>query len=244
MDVTDYSKEYEIKHSVGKHSAIFPKNIFCVIAGATGCGKTMLLTNLLRKPNLLNFRDFYIYCPTLHQNAYKHLKEHFEGQEKAIELKYEKITNTRRSIKCAHFFDTDEDIIDPKDLDPNFNHIMVFDDVMLKDQKLIKEYFCTGRHNNVNVFYLVQSLHKIQKHCIRENANMFILFKQRDKTLKYFYEDTISGDMEFDEFKQFCYTAWNNSHGFVVINLWDDAGYGRYWANYAEIYTPKSYLFK
>ena len=117
---------------------------------------------------------------------------------------------------------------------------MVFDDVMLADQTKIKEYFCTGRHNNVNVFYLVQSLHKIAKHCIRENANMFILFRQDDNTLKYFHGTHITGDMDFKEFSQFCYTAWSKPHGFVVINLWDDSSYGRYWANYTDVYIPKN----
>ena len=86
MEVTNYSKEYKEKPSVGKHSAIFPKNIFCVIASATSWGKTMLLSNLLRKAGLLNFRDFHIYCTTVHQDAYANLREHFEAQEKAIEM--------------------------------------------------------------------------------------------------------------------------------------------------------------
>ena len=90
MEVTNYSKEYKEKPSVGKHSAIFPKNIFCVMAGATGSGKTMLLTNLLRKASLLNFRDFYIYCTTIHQDAYANLRDHFEAQEKVIETEYKK----------------------------------------------------------------------------------------------------------------------------------------------------------
>ena len=59
---------------------------------------------------------------------------------------------------------------------------------MLKYQTKIKEYFCRGRHNNVNEFYLCQSIHKISKQCIRQNANMFILFFQDVKTLKYFHE--------------------------------------------------------
>ena len=112
---------------------------------------------------------------------------------------------------------------------------------MLKDQTVIKEYFCKGRHNNVNVFYLCQSLHKIAKHCIRENANIFILFKQDEKTLKYFHETHISGDMDFKEFKSFCQNAWDKKHGFVVINIWDDAYCGRYWANYNTVYTPNKF---
>ena len=80
---------------------------------------------------------------------------------------------------------------------------MIFDDVMLKDQTVIKDYFCRGRHNNVSVFYLCQSLHKITKYCIRENANIFILFKQDDKTLKYFHETHISGEWTSRSFKIF-----------------------------------------
>ena len=75
MELTDYSKEYEEIPSVGKHSALFPKNIFCDNVEAMGCGKTMLLTNILRKPDILYFVAFYIYYPTLHQKAYKNLKK-------------------------------------------------------------------------------------------------------------------------------------------------------------------------
>src|ERR1700761_5289914 len=109
------------------------------------------------------------------------------------------------SVKIAHFFEGPEEIKDPKNLDANQRHIMIFDDVMNADQTVIKDYFCRGRHNNVNVFYFCKSLHKIQKHFIRENATVFVLFHQDDKTLKYFYdfyETHISGDMEFKEFKE------------------------------------------
>ena len=138
MEITDYSKEYKEKPSVGKHSALFPKNIFCDITSATGC---------------------------------------------------------------------------------------------------------TGRHNNVNVFfYLVQSLHAIVKHCIWQNANMFILFQQDQRTLKYFYKTHCHRDMDFDDFKNFCYKAWDKPYRFVVINLW--VWYGRYWAYYTDAYTLRSYLDK
>ena len=145
-------------------------------------------------------------------------------------------------IKIAHFFDADDEIKNPKELNPNTNHIMIFDDVMLNDQTRIKEYFCKGRHNNVNVFYLCQSLHKISKHCIRDNANVFILFHQDDKTLKYFYDTHIIGDMDFKEFKEFCDKGWTKKHGFVVVNIWEEPYCGRYIANYENIYTPTKYL--
>ena len=193
------------------------------------------MVNLLRKKQALNYSDVYVYSSTLYQQSYENLKEYYETLENYIK------DDTGKLVKIAHFLDADEEIVDPSTLDKKQNHIMIFDDVMLKDQTQIKDYFCRGRHNNINVFYLCQSINKIAKHCIKDNANMFILFKQDDKTLKYFHEAHISGDMDFNEFQSFCHSAWDKKHGFVVINLWDDAWYGRYWANYNEIYTPRKF---
>ena len=237
MEISDYTKEFNIPQSkCGTHAAIFPKTVFCVMAGSTGSGKTNLMVHFLKREKILNYSNVYVYSSTLHQPAYEHLKAFYETLENFI--KY----NKKQAVKIAHFFDTDIEIINPSELDKNKNHIMIFDDVMFKDQSVIKDYFCRGRHNNVSVFYLCQSLHKIAKHCIRENANMFILFKQDDKTLKYFHGTHISGDMDFKEFKQFCDKAWSKKHGFVVINIWDAAYCGRYWANYNKVYTPEKYI--
>ena len=105
----------------------------------------------------------------------------------------------------------------------------------------MKKYFCSGRHNNVNVFYLVRSLHKIAKHCIKENANIFIFFEQDDKTVKYFHETHISGEMDFKGLKQFFDNAWMKKHGFVVFKLWDTAHCERYLDNFTHIYVPTKY---
>ena len=235
MDIPHYklTNKEQVK---SRHGPMFPKTIFCVIAGATGSGKTNLIVHLLTTPGLLDYSDVYIYAPTLYQESYEYLKEYYKRGEKSFKEWF------RISVKIANFFESDEEIKDPKNLDKNQSHIMIFDDVMNADQSVIKEYFCRGRHNNVNVFYLCQSLHKIQKHCIRENANVFVLFHQDDKTLKYFYETHISGDMEFKEFKEICDKAWSKKYGFIVINLWEEPYCGRYLMNYGDIYTPSKYL--
>jgi hypothetical protein len=238
MEITDYTKEFNVPASCGMHSIIYPKNIFCVIAGSTGSGKTNLMLNFLKKEKLLNYNHVYVYSSTLYQPAYEYLREYYTTLENII------LHNTGQVVKIdsQDFFDADDEILNPSKLDKSKNHIMIFDDVMLMDQSVIKDYFCRGRHNSVSIFYLCQSLHKIAKHCIRENANMFILFRQDDKTLKYFHETHISSDMDFVEFKQFCDAAWSKKHGFVVINIWDEAYCGRYWSNYNNIYVPKKYL--
>ena len=235
MEIIDYTKRNENSSCDANHAPFFPKNIFCVLAGSTGCGKTNLILNLLLNEGLLDYTSAYIYSPTLHQNGYQNLKDYYSTVEEQIRKLY------RINVKISHFYNADDEIQDPSELDPKLKHIMIFDDVMLHDQSKIRDYFTRGRHNNVNVFYLCQSLHKIAKHCVRDNANVFILFHQDDKSLKYFHETHVSGDMDFKEFKHFCDEAWSKKYGFVVINLWDHPYAGRYVANYKDIYVPIKY---
>jgi len=243
MSIKDYNKYYDKKTTNSIHAPFFPKNIFAVIAGSTGSGKTNLLMNFLFEDGYLDYGSVYFYCSTLHQPAYQYAMKRYKEMEDDIDKKF------GIKIKIAHFFESNPDeektgdkkpmeIIDPKKLDPKLTHIMVFDDVMFEDQTIIRKYFCAGRHNNANSFYLCQSLNKVPKHGIRENANVFILFRQGKKTLKSFYDTHISGDMDFKEFVAFCDRAWNKKHGFVVINIWEESHCGRYISNYEDIYTP------
>src|SRR5271170_4887487 len=158
MDI-DYSKLFPAQKHGANHALFLLKNIFCIIAGATGCGKTNLMLNFLLNEKVLDYGDAYIYTSTLHQPAYTFLKKYYNDLENTIK------SLCRINAKIGHFYDVDDDEIkNPSELDTKTNHVMVFDDVMLDDQTRIKDYFCRGRHNNVNVFYLCQSLHKISKH--------------------------------------------------------------------------------
>src|SRR6476469_1973479 len=106
------------------------------------------MLNFLLNEKILDYNDVYIYTSTLHQQAYTYLKKLYSDLENAIKTKF------KINTKIAHFYDADDEIKNPSELDANTNHVMIFDDVMLSDQTKIKEYFCRGRHNNVNVYYL------------------------------------------------------------------------------------------
>jgi len=61
MEISDYTKEfYTPQNKCGAHAAIFPKSIFCVIAGSTGSGKTNLMVNLLKKKYIKLQQCLYI----------------------------------------------------------------------------------------------------------------------------------------------------------------------------------------
>ena len=231
----DYNKYFNTEKAVHNHADFIPKNMLAIISGSSGCGKTNLVLNFLLNKDILSYNDVYIYCPTLYQPAYEYLESYFNNLEDYIFKKYQ------IKHKILHLFGSDEDIVDPSELDRSKCHAMIFDDVMNTNQDIIKDYFCKGRHNNVCVFYLCQSLLKIPKHSIRDNANVFILFRQDEKTLKYFFDMHVSGDMEFKEFKSFCDESWNEKHGYVVINLWEDPAAGKYLQNYDSMYIPEKY---
>ena len=227
---TDYSKMYKEFYGdsyQSKHHNIFPKNIFMIIAGSTGCGKTNLMMNFLMN-KVVHYDDIMVYTTTPQQDAYRFLRDC------NIEIK------KKTSKDIITFHNPEEGIVNPSTLDKNKTHIVIFDDVMNENQKDIIDYFCQGRHNNVNVFYLCQSIHHLKKHGIRQNANIFILFRQDKKTLKFFYDTHVSGDMPFKDFEQICEEAWKTNHGYIVINLWEEPKYGRYILNYDTMYIPNN----
>ena len=64
----DYDKYVDEVVSSSKHAPFLPKNIFCIIAGSTGCGKTNLILNFLLNGKNLDYTNIYIYSSTLHQS--------------------------------------------------------------------------------------------------------------------------------------------------------------------------------
>ena len=228
---TDFSKVYKKIYGSSynsKHHKIFPNHIRMIIAGSSGSGKTNLLMNFIMK-NYIHYDNIMIYTTTSYQEAYRFLRD----------INTEMKRQTTKDI--ATFHSPDDGIADPSELDNNKTHVLIFDDAMNEGQKVMTDYFTRGRHNNVNVFYLCQSLHQLKKHGIRQNANIFILFQQDKKTLKYFHDTHISGDMPFEEFEKICEDAWNKKHGYIVVNLWEDSECGRYLLNYERMYTPEKY---
>jgi hypothetical protein len=123
-------------------------------------------------------------------------------------------------------FSENDDVIDPALAKPH--SIFIFDDVACEKQDKIRNYFCMGRHSEVDSFYLCQTYSKIPKQLVRDNANMLVLFKQDDTNLKHIYDDHVTTDMPFDKFKQVCSECWRENYGFLVIVKDCDLTKGRY----------------
>ena len=82
-------------------------------------------------------------------------------------------------VECK-FYETAEDVPDPRALSSEKKNLMVFDDLLLKKQNTCESYYVRGRHRNVDCFYLAENYFKLLRQTIRENTN-FINFSPRSE---------------------------------------------------------------
>src|SRR5579872_1171743 len=105
---TDYSKIYKKLYGSSyesKHHEMFPTNIFMILAGSTGCGKTNLMMNFIMK-KLVYYDNIMIYTNTAHQDAYKFLRD--------LNNECKRQTKTNKDI--ATFYTPDDGIANPSTL--------------------------------------------------------------------------------------------------------------------------------
>lgn len=181
-----------------------------LIVGRSNCGKTNVMISLLEHPNGLRFENVYLYSKTLIQPKYTYLR---------------KLLRPIREIGY-HEYDDDVHILPPQHAKPN--SVIIFDDIACESQSIIRDYFCFGRHRNIDCFYLCQTYSSIPKQLIRDNANFIIIFQQDKTNLKHIHDDHVNVDMTFEDFKNLCSLCWNDQYGFLVIDKDSDLNDGRY----------------
>ena len=71
----------------------------------------------------------------------------------------------KSDVECK-FYESAEDVPDPRELSSQKNNLMVFADLLLEKQNT-----CESRHSTVDCFYLAQNYFKLPRQTIRENAN-------------------------------------------------------------------------
>ena len=249
------------------NSPLLPKSIRGVIVGKSGCGKTTLLLNLLLRPGWLDYNNLQVFGKSLFQPEYKILKTAFEeklpkdaiiklfdNQDEIMKLseslhwpeghiaslvvkEMAENLDQKSDIDCK-FFETSEDVPDPRDLNSEKKNLMIFDDLQLEKQNKCEAYYIRGRHSNVDGFYLAQNYFKLPRQTIRENANFICLFSQDHKNINHIYNDHVSTDMPIEEFRKLCKAAWSKQHGFLVIDLSNKKHSGKYRCGFDVFYIP------
>lgn len=130
-----------------------------LIVGNSGSGKSTLVLEMIHRMNN-TFGNIILVCKNEDEPLYKFLRS--------------KIPETHLQI-----YEGIENVPSMGDLDPDLQHLIIFDDLVLeKNQSAIEEYFIRGRKiaKGVSMMYLTQSYFKTPK-TIRLQCNYIILKK-------------------------------------------------------------------
>lgn len=96
--------------------------------------------------------------------------------------------------------------------------LIVFDDVLEENQKIIEPYFTKARHKNFDTIYLAQNYCKTPRQCIRTNLNMLILFNLNSDDSNRIFRDHVYPDMTKEQFNTICEKGWSEPFGYIVID--------------------------
>ena len=241
------------------NNPLFPRSIRGLIVGKSNCGKTTLLLNLLLRPGWLDYDNLCVFRRSLFQPEYRILKKAFEEnfpKENILRLfdmreeiqnsqippsivlqEWAKTIKKKSDIEC-NFFETDSDVPNPRDLNPENKNLMIFDDLILEKQNKCECYYVRGRHSNVDCFYLAQNYFRVPRQTIRTNSNFICLFPQDIRDLNNLHLDHIGDDMTKEEFRKFCNKYWESPYGFAVIDLTSKKETGKYREGLDNFFIP------
>ena len=211
------------------------------------------------KPGVLDYDNLVVRGKSLHQPEYQIMKTAFnkglsKDQIKVIFQSQQEVMNEggpetviqqydgpcKGNVTAS--FDSDiTNISDPKDYDATRKNLLILDDIMLGPQNKIEQFFTRGRHNGIDIFYIAQSYFRLPRQTVRENANLFIFFRQCKKNIIHiFYDHCASDGISYETFSKFCSDVWNeNNHNFVVIDLTKPVDCGKYRKNLSQYWSPQ-----
>lgn len=202
---------FDDQPKLNRNGDLFPSSCRFLIVGPSGCGKSNALLSLLFHPNGLTFENVYIFSKSLNQPKYQLLEE---------------VLNSVHGIGYHSYRENDE-IIDTSEAKEN--SIFIFDDICNSKQDKIKSYYSMGRHKHIDVAFLCQTYVSINKHLIRDNANIIVIFRSDDVNSRYIFNEHISPDMSYEKFKDICSICWStDNYGFLMIVKDFNLNDGRY----------------
>ena len=145
-----------------ENNPFLPQILRGLVIGKSGCGKTTLIFNLLRRPGWLDYNHLYVFGKSLHQQEYKVFRKDLDAglskqQVSSLFISQEALWNispltaierfggVRSGSIQADFYDDCQDIQDPSALDPAQKNLLLLDDCFLGKQNKAEAYYTRGR---------------------------------------------------------------------------------------------------
>ena len=101
-------------------------------------------------------------------------------------------------------FPNNSNVVLPNEALPN--SIFIIDDMTCDKKDTISSFlrWVDTRERRLFLFQTYAKILKIKKYLIRDNANLFILFKQNGTNLKHVYNNHVNTDMSCEDFCELC----------------------------------------
>ena len=164
--------------------------IRCIITGPSECGHSVFLTNLILY--IINeYKEIYIYSPSLHQDLYQKLIKCFSNyipihiipnilNEIDTDVIIERIVNNKDFEKSNTEKETSESIEEIKVPQENEDGgIILLDGLNEKEMNdpRLQAMFKRSRHSNLSIFIISQDYYELPKKTIRFNGNICHIFQ-------------------------------------------------------------------
>lgn len=163
-----------------------------LVVGASSCGKTNVIVNMIEK--MLCVDKLYLYFKDPTEDKYKYLISYFT----LLEEQYNKENETEEQ-KIVWSNDP-KDVVSFEDLDENLQNLIIVDDFVVDQrQENLERLFILGRKRNASLIYQTQSL-KNTPLTIRQNCDYIILFKANKGDLTTLVK-MYANDIDNEEFK-------------------------------------------
>ena len=202
--------DYDKEEFLNKHilAPLWPFRL--LICGASGCGKTNLLMNLIY--NYLYYNKIYIYAKDLTESKYQMLQDFFEEVNETMKDK------TGEDFQVATFSSSKDDIVNVDDIDKEYQNLIIFDDFVTEaDQHLIIDLFIRSRKKNCSLIYLTQSYFSTPKD-IRLQCNYFVFYNiSNERELSEIQRDHCL-DIDKETFKEYFNKATTEQYNFFLID--------------------------
>lgn len=180
----------------------FPFNM--LIIGPTGCGKGVLLLNLILK--FITFDKLYLYSKHIDQPQVQMLISFFN---KIKEQTSEDILYVSNDI---------EDVVSVDDVDSSLQNLIIFDDMILENNlNQVVNFFIRGRHSTCSTIMISQIYMKVPR-SIRLNTHYIALFKIPNRREQQIIYGEIGYGLNRNEFKTYFQKAIKEPFDFFFVD--------------------------
>ena len=214
------------KKFINKHKLLpqFPFNL--CISGPTGCGKGVLLLNLILK--FIHFDRLYLATKHIDQPQVQMLVKFFEKIEEKCDEQILFVTNDLNEVQ-----EVDE-------YDGRLQNLVVFDDMQCeKDLNKISSHIIRGRHNGIATICIFQQYTKIPR-VIRLNTHYFCIFNSYNKTEERILYNEIGFALPKEKFMEYYRKALAEKYNFFFVDTRSKEKELIYRKNFNEIIVEKN----